>query len=67
MTEIITDSTLSCPICGYAHEEIMPKDSCLYFYKCEQCATLLRPKTGDCCVFCSYGTAPCPSIQSAVC
>ena len=23
----------------------------------------LRPKPGDCCVFCSYGTVKCPPIQ----
>ncbi|MGB5185335.1 MAG: GDCCVxC domain-containing (seleno)protein [Xanthobacteraceae bacterium] len=23
----------------------------------------LRPKPGDCCVFCPYGSVPCPSIQ----
>nr|WP_283817643.1 GDCCVxC domain-containing (seleno)protein [Bradyrhizobium diazoefficiens] len=22
------------------------------------------PKSGDCCVFCSYGTVPCPPKQS---
>ncbi|HQS65548.1 MAG TPA: GDCCVxC domain-containing (seleno)protein, partial [Acidovorax defluvii] len=27
------------------------------------CHTVLSPKTGDCCVFCSYGTVPCPPIQ----
>jgi len=25
---------------------------------------LLRPKSGDCCVFCSYGSVPCPPIQA---
>jgi hypothetical protein len=25
----------------------------------------LRPKQGDCCVFCSYGTVPCPPVQEA--
>ncbi|WP_368736408.1 GDCCVxC domain-containing (seleno)protein [Proteus terrae] len=24
---------------------------------------LLTPLEGDCCVFCSYGTVPCPPIQ----
>jgi hypothetical protein len=24
----------------------------------------LRPKAGDCCVFCSYGSVPCPPIQA---
>jgi hypothetical protein len=26
----------------------------IYFYDCADCVTLLRPKVGDCCVFCSY-------------
>jgi uncharacterized protein (DUF4415 family) len=26
---------------------------------------LLKPKPGDCCVFCSYGDVPCPPIQEA--
>ncbi|WP_435522049.1 GDCCVxC domain-containing (seleno)protein [Cupriavidus taiwanensis] len=24
---------------------------------------MLRPRQGDCCVFCSYGSNKCPSIQ----
>ncbi|WP_281407879.1 GDCCVxC domain-containing (seleno)protein, partial [Mesorhizobium sp. M2E.F.Ca.ET.209.01.1.1] len=40
-------------------------DACLFFYECRECGTLLRPKTGDCCVFCSYGDVPCPPIQEA--
>jgi hypothetical protein len=27
------------------------------------CSTLLKPKAGDCCVFCSYGSVACPPIQ----
>jgi len=41
----------------------MPTDSCAYFYECEECGTLLKPKQGDCCVFCSYGSVPCPPVQ----
>jgi hypothetical protein len=43
----------------------MPVDACQFFYDCKGCGTLLRPKSGDCCVFCSYGTQPCPPIQEA--
>ncbi|MDH3671834.1 MAG: hypothetical protein OES46_11810 [Gammaproteobacteria bacterium] len=60
-----TVSTLTCPECGHQKTETMPSDSCLFYYECEQCKTLLRPKVGECCVFCSYGTAPCPAIQRA--
>ncbi len=42
----------------------MPIDACLYFYDCKQCGTTLRPKPGDCCVFCSYGSVKCPPQQS---
>jgi hypothetical protein len=24
---------------------------------------LLKPKPGDCCVFCSYGSVACPPVQ----
>jgi hypothetical protein len=43
----------------------MPTDACQYFYECTGCGTLLRPKHGDCCVFCSYGSVPCPPIQAS--
>lgn len=43
----------------------MPVDACLFFYECRACGALLRPQAGDCCVFCSYGTVPCPPVQMA--
>ena len=56
-------STINCPKCGFEKEEIMPIDSCQFFYDCSKCGTRLKPKEGDCCVFCSYGSVPCPPIQ----
>ncbi len=58
-------STLTCPHCGRRSSETMPTDACQFFYECTGCGTLLRPKDGDCCVFCSYGDVPCPPIQEA--
>ncbi len=57
-------STLTCPNCGHKKEEIMPTDACQFFYECQSCKTILSPKQGDCCVYCSYGTVKCPPIQS---
>ena len=57
-------SILTCPICGAAKRERMPTDACLFFYECTTCKTLLKPKAGDCCVFCSYGSVPCPPVQT---
>ncbi|GIV83525.1 MAG: hypothetical protein KatS3mg052_0532 [Candidatus Roseilinea sp.] len=42
----------------------MPVDACQRFYRCTNCDALLKPKPGDCCVFCSYGSAPCPPKQN---
>lgn len=63
MTTVTAKSTLTCPLCGHAKAETMPTDACQWFYECEQCHTMLKPKPGDCCVYCSYGTVPCPPIQ----
>ncbi|MGD8380354.1 MAG: GDCCVxC domain-containing (seleno)protein [Gammaproteobacteria bacterium] len=63
MQDIVTESILTCPVCGYRQAEQMPEDSCTYYWSCPGCGTLLRPRKGDCCVFCSYGTVPCPPVQ----
>lgn len=61
---IVLESIITCPLCGHQKSEIMPLNACIHFYKCENCNTLLNPRKGDCCVFCSYGTVKCPSRQS---
>ena len=58
-------SILSCPHCERHEIEAMPTDSCQFFYDCKGCGAVLRPKVGDCCVFCTYGSVPCPPIQAA--
>ena len=56
-------STITCPGCGHRKRELMPTNACCFFYECEACDELLKPKKGDCCVFCSYGDTPCPPVQ----
>jgi hypothetical protein len=56
-------SIVTCPRCGGTSTEEMPDGACVYLYECPHCATLLRAEPGDCCVFCSYGSVPCPPIQ----
>ena len=63
--KISLTSTLTCPECGHQTTETMPTDACQYFYDCKGCGILLKPAKGDCCVYCSYGTNPCPPIQEA--
>jgi hypothetical protein len=61
---MISQSAITCPCCGTTTIETMPIDACRVFYDCAGCGTTLRPKPGDCCVFCSYGSVPCPPIQA---
>lgn len=60
----ILQSVITCPRCGHQCEETMPTNACLFFYDCPACQATLKPAPGDCCVFCSYGSVPCPPIQS---
>lgn len=64
-TNVILLSTLTCPHCGHQKEEAMPTNACQFFYQCEKCQARLSAQKGDCCVYCSYGTVPCPPIQEA--
>ncbi|MGA2564698.1 MAG: GDCCVxC domain-containing (seleno)protein [Steroidobacteraceae bacterium] len=65
MVAVVLESVISCPICAHSQSEGMLVDACQYFYDCKGCGTLLKPKAGDCCVFCSYGTVSCPPKQAA--
>src|SRR5215472_444332 len=47
-------SVITCPHCGHAAIERMPSNVCRIFYDCRGCGVRLKPKPGDCCVFCSY-------------
>ncbi|HMF25620.1 MAG TPA: GDCCVxC domain-containing (seleno)protein [Pseudolabrys sp.] len=59
----VLNSVIQCPHCGMSKTERMPVDACQIVYECTGCGIKLRPKAGDCCVFCSYGSVRCPSVQ----
>jgi hypothetical protein len=63
MAEPQLQSTLTCPHCGHQATETMPTNACVAFYDCEDCGETLKPLSGSCCVFCSYGSVSCPPIQ----
>ncbi|HEY7127001.1 MAG TPA: GDCCVxC domain-containing (seleno)protein [Ktedonobacterales bacterium] len=63
MATLETRATIRCPHCGFERDEEMPLDACQIVYHCSSCGNILRPKAGDCCVFCSYGSNPCPPKQ----
>jgi hypothetical protein len=63
MKAAVLESMVTCPRCGFAKQETMPTDTCQFYYECGNCKAVLRPGIGDCCVYCSYGSAKCPSMQ----
>ncbi|AOY99799.1 hypothetical protein BKK81_11510 [Cupriavidus sp. USMAHM13] len=63
MSNVILESLLTCPHCGFSRRETMPTDACQFFYQCQGCGVVLQPERGDCCVFCSFGTVKCPPVQ----
>jgi amino acid permease len=56
-------SVITCPKCGATKEETMPINTCVLFYKCDSCSANLKPTECYCCVYCSYGSEPCPPSQ----
>jgi hypothetical protein len=60
---IIDTCFVICPYCGTSKRETMPRDACQMSYQCTGCGTILRSLPGQCCVFCSYGSRPCPPVQ----
>ena len=61
--EFLLTSEITCPNCDHRRIEEMPTDACQFFYACANCEIVLKPKKGDYCVYCSYGTVPCPPVQ----
>jgi hypothetical protein len=56
-------SIITCPNCNFKKEEVMPVNTCLCIYECENCNKEIRPEKGNCCVFCTHGNVQCPPTQ----
>jgi hypothetical protein len=62
--DITSEATIVCPLCGTRARETMPENACQHFYRCTGCGEMLKPKPGDCCLFCSYADTACPPRQA---
>ena len=60
-------SEITCANRGHKRVETMPTAACQFFYVCEHCKTVLKPKEGDSCIYCSFGSIPCPPVQEEGC
>jgi hypothetical protein len=64
MTYVPATAIITCPHCAARRTEPLPADACLFFYQCTECGAILRPRAGDCCVFCSYADRRCPTSNA---
>lgn len=53
-------NSIRCPHCDATIRELMEYDACVIFIYCPACHRQIDMRPGDCCVFRSYGAAPCP-------
>jgi hypothetical protein len=67
MPDVEVTSIITWPECGAATEAEIPIDWCTVFWNCPACDATLRPDSGDCRVFCSHGSVPCPPVQVDEC
>ncbi|WP_206603356.1 GDCCVxC domain-containing (seleno)protein [Polynucleobacter paneuropaeus] len=57
-----TVSIITCPSC-LAQEALEIPEGSMHLYRCKACSTILKPKSGDCCIFCSFGNTDCSSSE----
>jgi hypothetical protein len=62
--EVILKTIIKCPVCKFQKEEMMKIGTHVAFYTCQECEARIKPRQNECCVFCSYGTVPCPAAQA---
>jgi hypothetical protein len=56
-------SIITCPSCE-GHEALeIPQGYSQHLYRCPSCSIILKPKSGDCCIFCSFGNLDCSSAE----
>ncbi|MDA0262201.1 MAG: GDCCVxC domain-containing (seleno)protein [Proteobacteria bacterium] len=62
--EFVAECSITCPTCAQVRAEVMPADACIFSYVCTGCGAELRATAGRC-IYCAFGTVPCPPVQIA--
>ncbi|WP_293596999.1 MULTISPECIES: GDCCVxC domain-containing (seleno)protein [unclassified Polynucleobacter] len=56
-------TTITCPNCRGQESLEISQGYSQHLYRCPSCSTILKPKSGDCCIFCSFGSLDCSSAE----
>src|SRR6516164_3579061 len=73
MSEIVLESVLVCPVCGFAKRETMPIKACQFFYECAAVRRCCAPRLATAASFvptarrsvprCRAKTATCRAVE----
>jgi len=61
--ELVLECSVTCPSCGSVLATTMSQSETVRRLSCRACGEAMVPEPGDCCVFCSHGSVPCPGTQ----
>jgi hypothetical protein len=56
-------SVLQCTGCGFTQEFEMPQYASRKHFYCPDCRKAHQSRKEECCIYCSYGSVPCPQQQ----
>ena len=65
MASELLEAIITCPACGYRQRLTMEAFGQRLLWPCPACGSSLRPRPGEHCVYCSYASVPCPTVQRA--
>ena len=57
------ESMITCPHCQASEAISFEVGSPPHLYRCRSCSAILKPKSGDCCILCSFGNRDCSSSE----
>jgi hypothetical protein len=60
---VVKDTVMTCPVCRSKVREKMSSEAPRRVYHCPNCLAWLSTKKGDHCIYDSYGSVKCPSVQ----
>jgi hypothetical protein len=63
MASELLDAIITCPACGYQQIVTMEAFAQRTLWPCPACGSTLRPRPGEHCIYCSFASLPCPSVQ----
>ncbi|WP_370623702.1 GDCCVxC domain-containing (seleno)protein [Polynucleobacter sp. AP-Reno-20A-A9] len=57
------ESIVTCPHCQASEAINSEHGASQHLYRCRSCSAILKPKSGDCCILCSFGNRDCSSSE----